>query len=93
MTIIIYQFMVNSPGSKGSHLESIFDDLSENTKIIINWVGLKKYDDPLWRHLSPYIILFSLAILLYKYFKRKINIEKMQLITINELSDEEENRR
>ena len=47
--VLSFQFMVNSPGYEGSFLEKKYNDLPDKTKVILEWFGFEKYEDPIWR--------------------------------------------
>ena len=46
----------------------------------MKWLGFYKYSNPIWVELAPYVIMFSLSILLHRNFKHKMEIERMELL-------------
>ena len=62
---LAFQFMVNSPGYDGSKIKEKIDNISDEWITLLHVVGFKKYDDKaIWYQLAPYVILFSLSVLL-----------------------------
>ena len=80
LTILIFQFMVNNPGYETSTFKEWYGNLSPEWYNFLRWIGLEKYDDPIWERIAPYVILFSLSILLHGTFKRKKLIDKGELV-------------
>ena len=72
--------MVNSYGYDGSHLQEDFEGISDKWKSILKWFGFYTTDDPIWLQLAPYVILFSLSVLLHRNFKQKMQFENMRLL-------------
>lgn len=68
---ITFQFVVNSPGHENSRLFKKYDGMSDSMKLAFKWLGFYPYQDPIWLELAPYVVLFSLSVLLNKNFKRK----------------------
>lgn len=72
--ILSFQFIVAMPW-----VEETKWNLSQ--KAWFEFLGFKNYqDDIIWHYLAPYVILFSLSVLLYRNFKKKAGFEKLELL-------------
>lgn len=69
--MVVFQFMVQSPGFETSGIKEFFDAWPSWTMTIVKWCGFIKYDNPINLKLLPYVIFFSLAMILNKNFKEK----------------------
>ena len=83
--MVVFQFMVQSPGWENSRLHSFFKRWPSWWQTWIKWLGFVKFDDPINLKLLPYVILFSLAVILHVNFKNKDTIERRQLYTSKDL--------
>ena len=62
--MVVFQFMVQSPGWENSRLHNFFEHWPDWWGTWLRWLGFYKYDDPLNLKLLPYVIFFSLAVIL-----------------------------
>jgi hypothetical protein len=74
--MVVFQFMVQSPGFEDSKLKKFFDGWPSWTMTIVKWCGFVKFADPINLKLLPYVIFFSLAVILNTNFKQKQEIER-----------------
>ena len=87
--MVVFQFMVQSPGWENSRLHNFFDNWPDWWETWIRWLGFYKYEDPLNLKLLPYVIFFSLAVILQQNFKYKFTVERRQLYTTSDLEKKE----
>ena len=58
-------------------------------RAVVNWCGYYKFESPIWVHFFPYVILFSLAVVLLSMFRTKLKYEEKGVEAT--LSEEMEN--
>ena len=74
--MVVYQFMVQAPGWETSHVKQFFDELPDWWITLVKWFGFVKFDDPINLKLLPYVVFFSLAVILSKNFKAKLDSDR-----------------
>ena len=79
--MVIFQFLVQTPNFKESWIYTAFQKLPDIWTRWFKWAGFEKFDDPIWVHLLPYVVFFSLSVLLLKNFRKKQEMENKQLLT------------
>ena len=84
--MVVFQFLVHSPGWENSRLHNFFEHWPDWWGTWLRWLGFYKYDDPLNLKLLPYVIFFSLAVILQQNFKYKFTVERRQLYTTTDLN-------
>ena len=62
--LVLVQIMTQSKGIDNSRLEDIYEDMTPFWKGMLVIYGLVKYNEPIWLHLLPYVVLFSLSFIL-----------------------------
>ena len=83
--MVMFQFMVQSPDFTTSRVKKFFDSWPAWWLTLCHWFGFVKYEDPINLKLLPYVIFFSLAMILAKNFKTKLQIEKRKLYTFEDV--------
>lgn len=69
------------PGYETGKLKEFFDSLPAFWLTWIKWLGFYKFDEPINLKLLPYVIYFSLSVILYSNFKRKNSYEMREMLT------------
>ena len=88
----MYQFLINTPNFEDSWIAKAIEKLDDIWIDWIKWAGFHKYDGPIWYHLLPYVVFFSLSVLLLKNFRKKDQMENKILFTDKDLENLEKQR-
>ena len=64
--------MVHTPDFDTSKVKNFFDSWPDWAVASWQWLGFEKFDDPINLKLLPYVVFFSLAVILAKNFKTKL---------------------
>ena len=87
VVMVSFQFMVHTPDFKDSEIKKFFDSWPETLITWWHWLGFEKFDDPINLKLLPYVIFFSLAVILSKNFAAKLKIEQSKLYTFDDVDE------
>ena len=72
IVMVSFQFMVHTPDFDTSNIKAFFDSWPDWAIAGWHWFGFEKYEDPINLKLLPYVIFFSLAVILAKNFQTKL---------------------
>lgn len=92
VVMVSFQFMVHTPNFKDSNIKVFFDSWPTWAKTGWHWLGFEKFDDPINLKLLPYVIFFSLAVILSKNFNAKLQIEQRRLYTYDDVDEDDDYR-
>jgi len=73
--MVVFQFLVQSPDFETSKIKKFFDSWPDYMITWSKWLGFVKFEDPINLKLLPYVIFFSLAVILSENFRAKLQIE------------------
>ena len=65
VVMVVFQFFVQAPGWENSRINTFFSDWPDFWATWIKWLGFVKYEDPINLKLLPYVVFFSLAVILH----------------------------
>lgn len=60
---------MQSPGFENSKIKQFFSEWPDWWSTWLKWLGFIKYEDPINLKLLPYVVFFSLAVILLQNFK------------------------
>ena len=86
MILVIYQFLVQTPNFEDSWLYKTVEKLPDVWTKWVRWAGFEKFDDPIWVHLLPYVVFFSLSVILLTNFRKKDEMENNKLQTMEDFT-------
>ena len=66
-------------------MKKFFDSWPSYMITWCKWLGFVKFEDPINLKLLPYVIFFSLAVILSENFRAKLQIEKRKLYSIEDV--------
>lgn len=64
VAMVVFQFFVQAPGFNESKIHNYFENRDAWLLTLGRWAGFVKFDEPLNLKLLPYVVFFSLAVIL-----------------------------
>ena len=79
--LTITQILTHAPEVETSRLAKAYNNMHLFWKQLLVIFGLVKYEDPIWLYLLPYVIFFSLSVILLANIRKKHEVEQRRLFS------------